>query len=111
MNLVWHYLNPALDFMERSFNIDGAGWTLLIAMCGLTIFMIFAWVEHWTFRMICAPGLVLGAVACHNAMSELGLHVSTDATVNQGVGFGLGIFIVAMVVSTAAWTYYEFAAD
>ena len=104
-------MNSALEFLERSFTLNGTGWILLVIMTGATIFMIFAWVEHWPFRLITAPSLVLGAVVSHNLMTELGLHVTNDGTVNQGVGFGLGIVIVAMVVCSAAWTYYEYIVE
>ena len=51
-----------LEFLERAFEIKGAGWIMLLLMTSVTAFMVFAWVEHWPFRLITAPSLFFGAV-------------------------------------------------
>ena len=101
-------MNAALEFLDRCFHLQGEGWSILFVMAGLTTWMIFSWIDHWQFRFVTAPGVVLGALVCHNVMSELGLHLTGDIAINQGVGFGIGMVTVAVVVCGSAWAYYEF---
>ena len=96
-----------LEFLDRAFALKGAGWPLLLTMTGVTCFMIFSWIEHWPFRMIAAPSLFVGAAVTNALMAEHGLFVGSDATTNQAVGFGIGIVVVMVLVSSAAWVYYE----
>ena len=95
------------EFLERAFELKGAGWPILIIMTGTTISMVFSWIEHWPFRMVAAPSLFSGAVFTQALMDDHGLHITTDPTTNQAVGFGIGIIFVTVVISVATWAYYE----
>ena len=100
-------MTQALEFIQRSTQLPGVGWTLLTAMVGITGFMIIVWVQHWPFRILMLPSLVLAPLLANNAMTELGLHMTSDQTVNQAIGFGIGIFAATVVICSATWSYYE----
>jgi hypothetical protein len=99
-----------MEFLERAFELKDSGWGMLIFMTSVVAFMVFSWIEHWPFRVLVVPAVFMGAAVTHAAMSDLGLHVTSDAITNQAVGFGIGTLSVLLVLSAGTWAYYEYIA-
>ena len=102
---------PAFDFISRAFQFDDNGWIVLFLIATSTLWMLFAWIDHWGFRITAIPAVILGAVFCHQAMGDLQMHVSNDKAINFGVGFGTGVVLTSILMSTLFWLWYELAGD
>ena len=100
-------MTSAMEFLDRAFTFKDGGWLLLTVMAGATNLMIFYWIQHWPFRIVSWPCVVVAAAIGNVVVSDLGLHVTSDTVVNYAMGFGIGIFAAVMVLCTAAWTWYE----
>lgn len=96
-----------LEYLSNAFDFDQTGWIVLIMLAAPMLYMLFYFINHWAFRIVTGPLMVLGAVLCNSAMNDLALHVTDDKTVNQGIGFGTGMVTIMLAMSFAFWCWYE----
>ena len=96
------------EFILRSFELDSVAWMLLCVIAAPMLYMLFATVENWGFRLMAVPTMLLSAGVVNTAMSDFALHVTTDKIVNQGIGFGAGLFAAMLILSLISWVWYEF---
>lgn len=101
----------AYEYVLTAFEFGQMGWTLLILIGAPMVYMLFYFIEHWAFRVLAAPAMVLGAALCNAAMNDFALHFTTDKTVNQGIGFGAGMVAVMMLMSFVFWCWYELVGE
>ncbi len=102
-------MSQIYQYVMNSLEIGQMGWTLLLVIGAPMIYMLFHYVNHWAFRIVAAPSMLLGAAVCNAAMNDLALHFTTDKTINQGIGFGAGMVLVMLTMSLIFWCWYEFA--
>ena len=96
----------AIDYVLRSFELDFVGWTIMFVLAAPMLYMMFVGIENWMFRIVAVPSLILGAALVNTAMTDLALHFTNDRVVNQGVGFGFGMFGAMLLLSCGSWLLY-----
>lgn len=98
-------LEMTWDFIVRSFDLDLAGWFVLIAigMAGYTLFSQM--IGDHSSALLGTPMLVIGAALGHRASFELGLINVGDKLMNLVAGMSAGMLLGAAVAITIMWSW------
>lgn len=92
-----------MDFLARCFELDMAGWLMLIVIGGTGYTLISQMVGDHLSAMLGAPILVLGAAIGNGAMTDLGFISTTDKVLNMSISMTAGMLIGGGVVVLVLW--------
>lgn len=92
-----------VEFMQRCFELDMAGWIVLGAIGAAGYTLISQMLGDHMSAVIGAPILMLGAAIGNASMADLGVVSTSDKVLNMSISMTGGMLAGAIVVVAVLW--------
>ncbi len=96
-------MEALLYFLSRCFELDTAGWLMLIAIGGAGYTIISQMIGDHGSALLGAPILVLCSAIGNIAMADLGVASASDKVMNMAVGMTAGMLVGTFIVVFILW--------
>lgn len=94
-----------MDFLARCFELDSAGWSVLMMLCGAGYVLLSQMMGEHSPALLGTPIFALCAAIGNRAIVDLGLVAASDKIMNMVVGMTAGMLVGAFLVVGLLWSW------